>query len=215
MSNVGAGHVGAWRIKSRRGPERHAFAASQPSPAAGCDFQRRVAALREADGRDPAGIDGQKAREIGQRAIGVGQGLMKVDGAGFLEAARRKVVDEQGDITPSRNPLADRASLFRQAEAGVQKDNGRERPSAFGPGQVALDRLALARAHELDALVGGGGSAADEASQQRRHGEPWTSKAAPGAPLSPGRAGKKPHRRVPAQPPIHVAGPCTVLRARR
>ena len=150
-----AGQVGAWGIESRRGLE------DRPS-AAGCDFERRVASLRKADGRDPGGVDVRKAGKIGLSAIGVGQGLLEVDGAGFFQAAGRKVVDEQGDIAPGSDPLADRGSLFRQAETGVQKDHGRERACSLRPGEIALDRVALTGAREFDQFIGRGGSAGGE-----------------------------------------------------
>ena len=114
--------------------------------------------------RDPGRVDIRKAAEIGESAISVGQGLLEVDGAGLLEATRCKIVDEQGDIAPSRDPRAERSALRRQAETGVQKNDGRERTRSLRPRQIALDRVARASAGEIDPFVRLGGN---EAGQER------------------------------------------------
>jgi hypothetical protein len=169
----GAGCIGAGRIESGRSFERGRLASR---PAAGCDFERRVASLRKPNDGDPGGVDERPAGQIGQSAIGVGQGWLEVDRAGLLEASRRKVVNEQGDIAPGSDPLADRSPRFRQAEAGVQKDDAREGPCSVRPRQVALDRLDLTGADEFDRSIGCGGSGAGQEPQEGS--EPRLSKTA-------------------------------------
>jgi hypothetical protein len=97
---------------------------------------------------------------MGESALSVRQRWLEVDGAGLLEAARRKVVDKQGDVAPSRDPCADRSSFSRQAETGMHKNNGREWTRSLRPRQIALDRVALTGAGETHPFVRFGGSAA-------------------------------------------------------
>jgi hypothetical protein len=127
--------------------------------AAARDLERGVASLGKPNDRDFVRIDIGKTAEIGESAIRVGEGLLEVDGAGLLEAARGKIVDEQGDIAPSRDPRAERSALCGQAETGVQKNDGREGTRSPRPRQIALDRVALTGAGETDQLVRFGGSA--------------------------------------------------------
>ena len=76
-----ASYVGAWRVKSSRRVEA--------GRAAGRDLERSVTPLRKPDRRDPRSVDVGKAGQIGEKAIGIGQGLLEVDEQRQCSSPRR------------------------------------------------------------------------------------------------------------------------------
>ncbi len=136
--------VRAGRIEGRGGPEAEAVGEGvSGSEARRGDRERRVGALREPDRGDPRPVDIGKRRNERQSAVSVRDAFGEIDGAGLLEAAGRKIVDEQRHIAGSRERGFDRAAVRRQAEAGVQEHDGRERPGALRLRQIALDVRAV------------------------------------------------------------------------
>src|SRR5208282_1493248 len=107
---AGAGFVGAWGVERRRGLEARIAPAGR-----GGDLERGVRALREADRADPRLVDERESGEEGEGAVGVGRRRIEIDGAGLLQAAGCEVVDEQSDVTPVRDLLAERRPVSRQA----------------------------------------------------------------------------------------------------
>ena len=137
-----------------------------------------VGALREADDGHAPGVDKRLTRQIAERRRSVGGTDGEIDRTGFLEAARRELVDEQRDIAPTCQRRGESGAVLRQTETGVDERDGGERPRAGRRRQIASQRGGRRRAAERrrgigddDAPLGGWRCAGESQNGDRGDGE--------------------------------------------
>ena len=140
---LGVAQIFARGVEGRRDLEFHIVRDRERGGEAGRgDLERGVGALRVTDGGDPSRVDERESGKVSQGPESVGYAFAEVHGAGFLDAPSGEIVDEQRDIAPAGQRVGDRSSGRREAEAGVQQDDGRKRTMSVRLGQVALNRRA-------------------------------------------------------------------------
>ena len=135
-AQAGARLVRAGRIERRGGLESEARRGSvrrKSCPeaaivsAVSAPCEKPTAAIRDGS------TAGSRERNV-KRAVGVGEPVGKVDGAGLLETAAREIVDKERDIAPARNLAFDCPPVGREAEAGMQEDDRGKGPTSVRPG---------------------------------------------------------------------------------